>query len=232
VNDLNLKVRAGEIVGLAGLLGAGRTETLESLFDLPKWRRQGEMIWRGESTQKRPTGLALVPEDRRHQGLHTAMTVRFNHSLASLPRFTALGGLGIFGGFMRESLERKSVEASMSRLHVKAAHSEVETATLSGGNQQKVALGKWLTTEPKVLLLDDPTRGVDVGAKSEIYRLMAEWAAQGLGILMASSENEEVLHLCHRIYVLRQGRCVGEFARGELTREALVHLCAAPLEKT
>ncbi len=229
-HGLNLELHAGEIVGLAGLLGSGRTEILETLFGLPHWSGQGNLTWRQEAASPLPRhpreamrqGLALLPEDRRRHGLLTALSLRKNHSLAALARYAGLGG------WMREAQEYAESQKSIGELNIRAAHADVIAATLSGGNQQKVVLGKWLLTAPKVLLLDDPTRGVDVGAKAEIYRLISELAAQGMAILLASSENEEVLHLSHRILVLREGHVLGEYSHGELGQEELVALCSAP----
>lgn len=229
-HGLSLTLRAGEIVGLAGLLGSGRTEILETLFGLPHWSGEGSLAWELEPASSLPRhprdamrqGFALLPEDRRRHGLLTALSLRRNHSLAALARYAGPSG------WMREAAEYVDSQSSIAKLNIRAAHADVIAGTLSGGNQQKVVLGKWLLTSPKVLLLDDPTRGVDVGAKAEIYRLISELAAQGMAILLASSENEEVLRLSHRIVVLREGHVLGEYPHGKLRQEDLVALCSSP----
>jgi D-xylose transport system ATP-binding protein len=230
LQDFNLTLKIGEIVGLAGLLGSGRTETVEALFGIPRWQATGHIqTAKGKKTalplkpkQAMRLGLSLLPEDRRRHGLLTAMPLRFNHSLATLNRYCRLGG------WLRQGQERADAFASIKRLRIKATHTEVISATLSGGNQQKVVLAKWLLAEPQILLLDDPTRGVDVGAKAEIYRLIVDLAAQGMSIVITSSENDEVIKLAHRVLVLREGHLIGEYARGTLDNDTLVTLCTAP----
>ena len=165
-------------------------------------------------------GLALVPEDRRRHGLMVERSIRHNLTAACLERFCA------FGQILDEDREMRQTAASMEELGVKAPDGEFPAAFLSGGNQQKVVLAKWLLTGPRVLFLDDPTRGVDVGAKAEIYRLIRKLARDGLGVVLISSENEEVLGLSHRVLVLRQGRLVGEFAHGQADAETILSLCA------
>jgi len=231
LHGVQLRLRQGEILGLAGLLGSGRTEWMEVLFGLPYWQAQGKIRFPGggflkpvsSPRQAMRHGLALLPENRRLHGLHLNHSLRWNHGLASLSRFTR------YGFWLRQDLEKRATLKSMRELRIKAGDMENKVSTLSGGNQQKVVLGKWLSTRPRILLLDDPTRGVDVGAKAEIYQIIRELAAQGMGIILASSENEEVLKLSHRILVLREGHCLGEYPHGEIDNEALVALCASPL---
>ena len=231
LEDVSFEVRAGEIVGIAGLLGAGRTELVESLFGIGGGsggspQATGEAFIGGEpyrpvspgAAVKR--GLALVPEDRRRHGLMVERSIRHNLTAACLERFCA------FGQILDEDKEMRSTAAAIGELGVKAPDGEFPAAFLSGGNQQKVVLAKWLLTDPRVLFLDDPTRGVDVGAKAEIYRLIRKLAADGLGVVLISSENEEVLGLAHRVLVLRQGRIVGEFAHGAADAETILSLCA------
>lgn len=228
LEDVSLEVHAGEIVGIAGLLGAGRTELVESLFGIRPGGR-GEVRIGGEAY--RPThpraalgkGLALVPEDRRLHGLTVEKNIRENITMACLEAFChGWSGRQIIA----EDREIRQAAASMAELGVKAPDGEFPAAQLSGGNQQKVVLAKWLLTEPRLLFLDDPTRGVDVGAKAEIYRLIQDLARRGLGVVLISSENEEVLSLSHRILVLRQGRLVAEFTGGETDPETVLSLCA------
>ncbi|MGW1676531.1 sugar ABC transporter ATP-binding protein [Saccharopolyspora sp. NPDC002376] len=208
---IDLTVRRGEIVGLCGLLGAGRTELLETLFGAGS-----SGTWEGEVTldgrQVRPRGprralregIAFVPEDRRTSGLVLEHSVLANTVLSVLDK---LGPLGL----VRRRKEVATTESSVQRLKVKLGRILDPVGTLSGGNQQKVVFGRMLLTEPRLLLLDDPTRGVDIGAKAEIYQLLGEIAERGIGVLLASSELPELVGVCHRVVVLRGGRSVAEF---------------------
>jgi rhamnose transport system ATP-binding protein len=216
---VSLTVRAGEIVGLAGLVGSGRSELAQTIFGVTP--AEGGNIWiAGERVdvrspgQARALGIAYVPEDRGTQGLVRPMTVRENFSLAAL-------GKVAFGGFIDRAVERKLAGDGVKRFAVKTSSLEQIAGKLSGGNQQKIVLGKWLANQPKLLILDEPTRGIDVGAKAEIHRLMGELAAQGLAILMISSELPEVLGMSDRVLVMREGRFVAEFSRQEATQEAV-----------
>jgi ribose transport system ATP-binding protein len=219
---LNFEVRAGEIVGVAGLVGAGRTELLEALFGvLPAvggiMRVGGSALAPRSPKEAIAAGLALVPEDRKKQGVILEMTVRENLCLARLRRDQRFGFLSPAG------MARLSADM-VAALRIKTPHDRQVVQFLSGGNQQKVVLGKWLALKPKVLLLDEPTRGVDIGAKQEIYRLMEELADQGVAILFVSSEMEEILGMSDRALVLHEGRLAGELARGALSEEAVMHL--------
>ncbi len=215
---VSLTVRAGEIVGLAGLVGSGRSELAQTIFGVTP-AEGGEIKIRGKKVdirspgQARTLGIAYVPEDRGAQGLVRPMTVRENFSLAAL-------GKVAFGGFIDRALERKLAGDGVKRFSVKTSSLEQVAGKLSGGNQQKIVLGKWLANQPKLLILDEPTRGIDVGAKAEIHRLMGELAAQGLAILMISSELPEVLGMSDRVLVMREGRIVAEFTREQATQEA------------
>jgi ribose transport system ATP-binding protein len=222
VRDVTFSVRRGEIVGLFGLMGAGRTEVLRTLFGLNPDTSIGQIRVGGKPVAMRSprdaiaAGLALAPEDRKSEGLVLGMSVAENASLSCL-RQAARWGL------VRPAVERKLVSPYVERLAVKAATLHQLAGNLSGGNQQKVVLAKWLTTRPKVLLLDEPTRGIDIGAKQEIYAIIHELAASGLAVVMASSELPEVLSLADRVVVLCEGRLSGEFSRGEATPEDMMH---------
>jgi rhamnose transport system ATP-binding protein len=216
---VSLLVRAGEIVGLAGLVGSGRSELAQTIFGIMpaeggKIRIAGQTVNIRSAAQGRALGVAYVPEDRGMQGLVRLMTVRENFSLAAL-------GKVAFAGFIDRAVERKLAMEGVKRFAVKTHSLEQIAGKLSGGNQQKIVLGKWLANRPKLLILDEPTRGVDVGAKAEIHRLMGELAAQGLAILMISSELPEVLGMSDRILVMREGRIVAEFSREAATQEAI-----------
>lgn len=219
-------VRAGEIVGLAGLVGAGRSELLTTLFGVTP-AISGSFI---TGTLRRPprtsreaiaAGIMLAPEDRRQTGLILPMTVKRNLSLASLRR-DQRGGL--LRGFLNSSAENKVSTTMIQLMRIKAASASQVVRYLSGGNQQKVVLGKWLCLEPKLLLLDEPTRGIDVGAKEEIYKLMDQLAGRGVAILFVSSELEEIISMSDRVMVMHEGRISGELTRAELSEESVMRL--------
>ena len=213
-------VRAGEIVGLAGLVGSGRSELAQVLFGVtPAERGEIRLVGEGRAGSIRPSararsGVAYVPEDRGAQGLVRPMSVLHNFSLA------ALGSLSRFG-FIDRAAERRMAEDGVQRFSVKTSSLDEIAGRLSGGNQQKIVLGKWLANNPKLLILDEPTRGIDVGAKAEIHRLMGELAGEGVAILMISSELPEVLGMSDRVLVMREGRIVAEFDRAQATSEAV-----------
>jgi ribose transport system ATP-binding protein len=221
--SVSLQVRAGEIVGLAGLIGAGRTELLEALFGVTP-PLAGEIRVEGKPLQPQHPrdavrgGLALVPEDRKKQGVVLAESVRRNLSLASLERDRLRGFL------LNEAAESEITSRMIRELRIKTPGEEQPVRFLSGGNQQKVVIGKWLAMSPRVFLLDEPTRGIDVGAKQEIYQLMETLAASGAGILFVSSELEEILGLADRVLVMHEGRLTGELSRGELSEERIMTL--------
>lgn len=220
--SLNFQVRAGEIVGIAGLVGAGRTELMEALFGIEP-PRSGTIRVNGKPVKIHSpidairAGLALVPEDRKGQGLVLEMAIRENVGLPNLKR-TARGGFLNFKG------ERDISRGTIQSLNVKAAHDGQAVQLLSGGNQQKVVLGKWLAMKPRLFLLDEPTRGVDIGAKQEIYQLMESLAAQGAAILFVSSELTEIIGISDRVLVMHEGRLTGELQRDELSEEAVMQL--------
>ena len=220
VRDAHLDVRAGEIVGLAGLLGAGRTEVLRALFgvdpvDGGELRLAGRKVAFREPADAIDAGLGFASEDRKAEGIVPDMSVRENLTLALLPRLARLG-------VVDEAEQRLIVERYIQRLGIKTAGPEQKIRELSGGNQQKVLLARWLAMNPKLLLLDEPTRGIDVGAKAEIQALIKELADQGLGVLMVSSELEELTEGCDRVSVLRDGVTVAELGRAEVTEQALM----------
>lgn len=218
--DVGFKLHAGEILGLAGLVGAGRSEIAQALFGLDT-ARTGRVSIKGAELPKGSVGLALgmglglVPEDRKRQGLVLTMNCRENTSLATLPRLTRAGVVN------RRAEGILSREYS-DRLRVKTPSLESPIAGLSGGNQQKIALAKWLARQCEVLIVDEPTRGIDVGAKAEIHQLLDELACQGLAILLISSELPEVMSMSRRILVMREGRVVAELARSEFSQANLM----------
>ncbi len=212
--DVSLVVRKGEIVGLAGLMGAGRTELLASLYGAgPRGSWRGGVLVAGNPAKirsiadARRAGMAFVTDDRRGSGLVLGHTVGWNVVMSSLARVTPMG-------LVRPALEARAVARSIEAFDVRPRRADLPVSTLSGGNQQKVVFAKELMTEPRLLLLDEPTRGVDVGAKSEIYHRLRMLAAGGLGVLVASSELPELAGLCDRIVVMRGGSSVAEFPGG------------------
>lgn len=220
--EVSLKIHAGEIVGIAGLVGAGRTELLQTLFGVTPAlggtiRMSGELIRPQSPRDAIAAGMALAPEDRKLHGLVLPMTVRENASLASLKRDQNKGLLNF-------PAEETIAEEAVEQLQIKTPHLEQVARFLSGGNQQKIVLGKWLALTPQLLMLDEPTRGIDVGAKREIYRLMEKLAGEGMAILFVSSEMEEVLGMADRALVMHEGRIAGELARNELSEQAIMQL--------
>lgn len=221
LENIHLNVHRGEIVGIAGLLGAGRTELLECLFGVSPHPPQGKIFMDQRPVQLRcPTdaidhGIALVTEDRKTLGLFEQLNVGENISICKLDAVSA-------GPFVRQSREITQVNESIRRLAIKTDGPGASITSLSGGNQQKCILARWMLTNPKLLLLDEPTRGIDVGAKAEIYVLLRELCREGLGILMTSSELPELLAVCDRILVLCEGKLTAEFSSGEATEEAIM----------
>ncbi|TAL01890.1 MAG: sugar ABC transporter ATP-binding protein [Verrucomicrobia bacterium] len=212
----------GEILGFAGLVGAGRSEIAKAIVGLDA--AGGSEVSIGDQRVKINSardaielGIYLVPEDRRGEGLVTRMTVRENVTLPSLQRYTALG-------LIRRDRERKTADEQIASLKIKTPGCETAVVNLSGGNQQKVVLGKWLSMSPKVMILDEPTRGIDVGAKAEIYRIMRALADNGAVILMISSDMEEVLHVSDRVAVMHEGHITGVLERADCTEENIMQL--------
>ena len=222
-HELSFDVKRGEIVGVSGLVGAGRTEMLQAIFaSVPKVsgsvRVLGEEIDGNSTIDVIRAGVALVPEDRKLHGLVIDMSVKENMSLAGL-RQNQVGT-----GFINFDVENDITAEMVDRLKVKTPSQDQIARYLSGGNQQKVVLGKWLSMKPKILLLDEPTRGIDVGAKQEIYQLMEELADQGMSILFVSSELEEIIGMSDRVIVMHEGRLAGELDRSELSEQSIMNL--------
>ncbi|MFM7058271.1 MAG: sugar ABC transporter ATP-binding protein [Planctomycetota bacterium] len=221
----SFSIRSGEIVGIAGLVGAGRTEMLRALFGIDQ-PSGGQIRVAGRSVSLKcpadaiAAGLALVPEDRKQQGVVLDLSIRRNISLASVHQHAR-------GGWLNRTIERAQSTEMFQRLQIRAPADSARTGNLSGGNQQKVVLGKWLALRPRVLLLDEPTRGIDVGAKQEIYQLMDDLARQGLAVLFVSSELEEVIGMSDRVLVMHEGRITGELPRSELTEQSIMHLATS-----
>ena len=224
--DISLALRAGEIVGLAGLVGAGRSELARALFGLEAGVTgrvfvHGQPVQIGSARAAMRLGLALVPEDRKHQGLVLSMRARENVTLPLLAESRLSHGM-----FVRRAAEDELAQEYCRRLSVRAPDLEVVASSLSGGNQQKLVLARWLAAGSRVLLLDEPTRGVDVGAKAELHARIDQLASDGHGILLISSELPELLNLSTKILVLRRGRIVGEVTREQATQERLLRLMA------
>ncbi len=222
--DISFEIREGEIVGFAGLVGAGRSEIAKAVFGLDPQARGsvsvlGSPLRLGDVRRSMRRGIALVPEDRKRQGLVLMMGGRQNFSLAMLGRFSRLG-------ILDQSKERSLARIFFDKLRVKTPSLETPVAGLSGGNQQKVALAKWLARNAKLLIVDEPTRGVDVGAKAAIHALIDELTGQGIAIMLISSELPELINLSSRILVMREGRLVGELKRAEASQDRLLRMMA------
>ncbi|MET4156903.1 multiple monosaccharide ABC transporter ATP-binding protein [Agromyces sp. PvR057] len=224
VDNVNLNVRAGEIVGIAGLMGAGRTEFAMSLFGQSYGSRiSGKVFLRGKEIKTRTVseaidqGIAYATEDRKTYGLNLIEDIKRNISMASLKKLERFG-------LVHDNEEYKVATEFKQSMNIKAPNVLVKTGKLSGGNQQKVVLSKWIYSDPDVLILDEPTRGIDVGAKYEIYTIINKLAAQGKGIIVISSELPELLGICDRVYALSEGRITGELPIAEATPESMLKL--------
>ncbi|RWY90650.1 sugar ABC transporter ATP-binding protein [Rhizobium leguminosarum] len=220
VNDVSLSVKAGEILGIYGLMGAGRSEFFECVIgrhthSTGKIFIDGKQILARDTTRRIRRGLALIPEDRQREGLVPVLSIASNLTLASLGRFTRLFHID-------RGAEKNAIRDAIRDLSIKAPNPDFEVTSMSGGNQQKVVIGKALMTNPKVLLMDEPSRGIDVGAKADVFRTMRRLAANGLAILFSTSDLEEVMALSDRIAVLSNGRLVAVFDRNEATEEAII----------
>jgi ribose transport system ATP-binding protein len=224
LRGVTLDVARGEIVGLAGLLGSGRTETARAIFGADPAER-GSVSVDGHAVDPRSpdeaiaAGIAFLSEDRKAEGIIPELSIRENLTLAALPSLTRFG-------VVSRVRQREIVDRFMQRLRIRASSADQKIRELSGGNQQKVLLARWLCTEPRLLLLDEPTRGIDIGAKGEIQRLVNELAASGLGVLMISSELEELVEGSARVVVLRDGRNVAELRGAEISQASIVHAMA------
>ncbi len=224
LHDISLNVRSGEIVGIAGLVGAGRSALIRTIFGLRK-PQAGEILIEQRPVKIRSprdaisAGMGLVPEDRRQSGLCLDMSITENIALADYARRR-------LAGVVKSSKARRHANSLVSSLAIRTRSSESPVRTLSGGNQQKVVLARWLTREPRILILDEPTRGIDVGSKAEIYQILDRLASQGVALLVSSSELPELLTLCDRIYAMYRGTLVAEFHRAEATEEAVARAIA------
>jgi monosaccharide-transporting ATPase len=224
LDGVDLTVHPGEVVGLGGLLGSGRTETMKALVGLQPLDEgeievAGKRIRAGSTPAAIRAGLVLVPEDRKAEGIIPNLSVRENIVLAALPRLSV-------AGVVSKRKQREIVDTFMRRLRIKAAGPEQKVSELSGGNQQKVMLARWLAMSPKVLLLDEPTRGIDVGAKAEVQALVDELASQGLGIVMVSSDLEELVEGADRVVVLREGASVAELTGDQVSVDGVMAVIA------
>lgn len=221
IEDISFDVRAGEVVGIAGLVGAGRTEVARAIFgadriDAGTITLEGEVVDVRTPRHAVEAGIAMLPESRKDQGLLMGLPIGVNVTLAQL-------GLVTRNGILSRGQEQTEVDRAIREFDIRPADAGRIVRTLSGGNQQKVLFSKWLLRRPKVLIVDEPTRGVDVGAKFAIYELLAGLAAEGLAVVVISSELEEVLGLAHRILVMRQGRIVRELDSAEATEDRVMH---------
>ena len=228
VKNVSFEVRKGEIVGFAGLVGAGRSETMQCIFGLTSGS-SGDVYINGQKAHIRTAvdamklGIAMVPENRKLEGLYHVQSVKFNSTIEVLEKF--INKLIVNG-----RLEEEITQEFIDKMRTKTPSQEQRVANLSGGNQQKVMIGRWLATDPKILILDEPTRGVDVGAKAEIYEIMNELTKQGVSIIMISSELPEIINMADRVYVMYEGRVTGCIPYQEVSQEAIMKL--ATLEAT
>ena len=222
VKDVSFELRKGEILGFAGLVGAGRSETMQCVFGLTPGST-GKVILNGKEIRIRSAvdamkyGLAMVPEDRKLAGLYHVQSVRFNSTIEVLEQFIAHLHID-------EKKEAAITQEYIDKMNTKTPSQEQVVSNLSGGNQQKVMIGRWLATDPTVLILDEPTRGVDVGAKAEIYEMMNELTKQGVSIIMISSELPEIINMSDRVYVMYEGNITGCIEHDEISQESIMHL--------
>jgi monosaccharide-transporting ATPase len=225
LHEVSFEVRPGEVVGLGGLLGAGRSETIKAIggaypLDAGEVEVDGAALGKPTTVKAVKAGIAVQPEDRKAEGIVAGLSVRENIALAVLPKMSRLG-------LVSDSKIDAVVERFMTRLRIKASSPDQLVGDLSGGNQQKVLLARLLATGPKVLLLDEPTRGIDVGAKAEVQSLIDELAAEGLGVVLVSSDAEELIEGADRVVVLRDGVVVGTLTGASVTTEDLMATIAA-----
>jgi rhamnose transport system ATP-binding protein len=218
--DVSFDLRKGEILGLYGLVGAGRTEAMQGLFGITPVKRGSVSLEGQRLAFKSPAdainaGISYVPEDRQDQGAILSLGIRENVTLANLSKH-------VRGLFLSRASERAETRTLGRRLAVKAAHWEQRLAELSGGNQQKVVIAKWLATRPKVIVLDEPTKGIDVGSKAAVHDFIGELAGEGLAVILITSELPEVMGLADRVIVMKEGRIVDEFKRGHWSAEEIV----------
>ncbi len=219
IKNINFKLHRGEILGFSGLVGAGRTEIMELLFGLNEYHGEvfleGKLLKIDSPNTAIESGLGFVTEDRKQQGLILNMTVRENFSLTHLRKYTKFD-------FVDRKQETRKTREYINRLGIKTPSEEQQVVNLSGGNQQKVVIAKWVARNPKVLIIDEPTRGIDIGAKAEVHSLLNTLAQQGMGIIMISSELPEILSMSDRIIVVKEGSITGEFTREEANQERII----------
>ncbi len=229
LENISFELRKGEVLGIAGLMGAGRTELLESLFGASDQTILGEILIDGKAVSfahpadAKAAGIAMVTEDRKRLGLFNQMNVRENITICTLPQST-------FNGMISKSKEKLAAKTAIAEVGVKTAGTEAEITGLSGGNQQKCIIARWLKTNPRILLLDDPTRGIDVGAKAELYQVIDKLCRQGLAIILTSSELPELITLSDRILVLCEGRLSGELQRSEFSEHRIMELATSSID--
>ena len=227
LDDVSMYLKKGEVLGIYGLLGAGRSELFECLMGM-RPEHTGEVVYQGKAMKvgsiadQLSAGFALVPEDRQRQGLVQSLDICKNASLASLERF-------LRGFLMNYPAEEKAVDEQIRDLHIKVADKHLPILSLSGGNQQKVVIAKGLMTRPTVLLMDEPSRGIDIGAKTEVFEIIHEFSERGLSIIVISSELKEIMAIADRIYVLSNGKCTAELSGDEITEDNLVRASYAGL---
>jgi len=227
VKNVSFKLRAGEVLGFAGLVGAGRTETMRVIFGADK-KKSGEVLVAGQAVEINcpedaiALGMGLCPEDRKEQGIIASRSIADNTTLAVISRLNK-------GPFFDFAKEKQIAKDGVTNLKVKTPSIEKKIGELSGGNQQKVILARWLASDPKILILDEPTKGIDVGSKSEIYQIICDLAKQGIGVIVVSSELPEILGVCDRIIVMCEGRITGEMPREEATDESVLTLAMADM---
>lgn len=224
VQSVSFELHKGEILGIAGMLGSGRTELMRALFGIEKMDA-GEIVVDGKQVKRvtpmtmKELGLGLTPEDRKNEGLIQILSVKDNLCLAGLDRMTKKGG------FLDKAAEKRLVDKQVEGLQIKVASTDSLVSSLSGGNQQKVVVGNWLNTQPRIMMFDEPSRGIDVNAKQQIFKIIWELSRQGISSIVVSSELEELLEVCHRILIMRYGRITGEVRPEDTTIEQLYALC-------
>ena len=224
IKDVTFDLRAGEILGVAGLVGSRRTELLETIFGIKKIK-SGKIILNSKEIKNRypkeaiANGFALLTEERRATGIFGGLDIKFNSIISSMDKYSKFGVIS-------ESKTDDATQWVINNLRVKTPSHRTRIRTLSGGNQQKVVLGKWLLTGPEILMLDEPTRGIDVGAKYEIYQLIIDLANKGKGIIMVSSEMPELIGICDRILVMSDGKVAGILDKNEFSQERIMELAA------
>jgi ABC-type sugar transport system ATPase subunit len=222
--DVSFNVKEGEIVGLFGLVGSGRTEVVRSIFGADKIEHgtitvNGKPIILKSPQDAMKAGIVLVPEDRKNQGLALDLSVQYNISMPNLKSFSRFG-------FLNTASERTIANQYVEKLNIRTPSIETLAQSLSGGNQQKVVISKWLAINPQVLILDEPTRGIDVGAKAEVHKLISELASHGVAVLMVSSELPEIIGMSDRVLVMREGRLSAEIDQAQASDEYIMHFAA------